>query len=87
VEQKATNSLWQLVAFFIEYYTIKKTLSKLYSYSEGEGIMMYLHQTKLRMQAFEKLTKNRCEEQENNTLFNSSIPFIGVVILLWQSLV
>ncbi|MFP3124677.1 hypothetical protein OH784_18325 [Ectobacillus funiculus] len=49
--------------------------------------MMYLHQTKLRMQAFEKLTKNRCEEQENNTLFNYSIAFIGVVILLWQSLV
>ncbi|WP_165350861.1 hypothetical protein [Ectobacillus funiculus] len=49
--------------------------------------MMYLHQTKLRMQAFEELTKNRCEEQENNTLFNYSIAFIGVVILLWQSLV
>ena len=48
--------------------------------------MMYLHHTKLRMQAFEKLTKNQFEEQENNTLFNYSIVFIGVVILLWQSL-
>lgn len=49
--------------------------------------MMYLHQTKSRMQAFEKLTNNQFAEQENNALFNYSIVFAGVVILLWQSLV
>lgn len=49
--------------------------------------MMYLHQTKLRMQAFEKLTNKQFEEQENNALFNYSIVFSGVVILLWQLLV
>lgn len=49
--------------------------------------MMYLHQTKLRMQAFEKLKKNQFEEQETNTLFNYSVVFAGVVIVLWQLLV
>ncbi|MFJ5623783.1 hypothetical protein ACIQD3_13860 [Peribacillus loiseleuriae] len=48
---------------------------------------MYLQQTKLRMQAFEKLTEKKLEEQENNALFNYSVVFIGLVIILWQSLV
>jgi hypothetical protein len=48
---------------------------------------MYLHQTKLRMQAFEKLTEHQIEEQENNALFNYSVVFIGVVIILGQSLI
>jgi hypothetical protein len=48
---------------------------------------MYLQQTKLRMQAFEKLTGQKLEEQENNGLFNYSVSFIGLVILLWQSIV
>lgn len=48
---------------------------------------MYLYQTNLRMQAFEKLTNHQFTEQENNALFNYSIALAGVVILLWQLLV
>jgi hypothetical protein len=73
--------------FFYRILYNKENAFKIVFVFRRRGIMMYLHQTKLRMQAFEKLTKNRCEEQENNTLFNYSIAFIGVVILLWQSLV
>ena len=48
---------------------------------------MYLQQTKLRMQAFEKLTGQKLEEQENNAIFNYSVVFIGLVIIVWQTLV
>ncbi|WP_338452761.1 hypothetical protein R4Z09_13405 [Niallia oryzisoli] len=48
---------------------------------------MYLHQTKLRMQAFEKLTGDQLKEQENHALFNYSVVLVGFAIIVWQSLI
>jgi len=48
---------------------------------------VYPHQTKLRMQTFEKLTGEKLNEQENHALFNYSIVLIGIVIMVWQSMI